>query len=100
MQYLSGASSGTIIAGGNGAGSGSTQLNGPFGIYLDLTSNNLIIANRGANNIIHWILGASTWTLIAGDSSGSSGTSSTLLNGPCSITLDSTRNIYVCGRHI
>ena len=95
MQYLSGASSGTVVAGGNGAGTGSTQLSGPFGIYLDLTSNSLLIANRGANNIVRWVLGASTWTLIAGDSNGLSGSSSTLLNNPCSVTLDLTGNVFV-----
>ena len=95
MQYASGASSGTIVAGGNGAGTGSTQLSGPFGIYLDLAKNSLVIANRGANNIVRWILGTNTWTLLVGDSSGLNGASSTLLNGPCSVTLDSIGNMYV-----
>ena len=95
VQYLWGASSGTVVAGGNGAGTGSTQLNGPFGIYLDLTSNSLIIANREANNIVKWVLGDSTWTLLVGDSSGSSGSSSALLNGPNGVTLDPLGNIYV-----
>ncbi|CAF3725747.1 unnamed protein product, partial [Rotaria sp. Silwood1] len=94
MQYLSGASSGTVIAGGNGPGTGSTQLNGPFGIYFDSVSNSLVIANRGANNIVRWVIGASTWTLLAGNSGGLSGSSSTLLNGPCSVTLDSMGNIF------
>ena len=95
MQYLSGASSGTVVAGGNGAGTGTTQLNGPFAIYLDLTSNSLVIANRGANNIVRWVIGASTWTLLAGDSSGLSGSSSTLLDGPCGVTFDSMGNMFV-----
>ena len=95
VEYLSGASSGTVVAGGNGNGTGSTQLKGPFGIYLDLTSNSLIIANRGANNIVKWVLGDSTWTLIVGSSSGLSGSSSTLLNSPCGVILDPLGNIYV-----
>ena len=95
VEYLWGASSGTVVAGGNGAGTGSTQLNGPFGIYLDLTSNSLIIANREANNIVKWVLGDSTWTLLVGSGSGSSGSSSTLLNGPCGVILDPLGNIYV-----
>ena len=95
VEYLWGASSGTVVAGGNGAGTGSTQLKGPFAIYLDLTSNSLIIANREANNIVKWVLGDSTWTLLVGDSSGSSGSSSALLNGPNGVTLDPLGNIYV-----
>lgn len=95
MAFIVGASTGTVVAGGNGPGTGSTQLYAPFGIYLDLSTNSLIIANRAANNIVRWVIGASSWTLIAGDSAGSSGTSATLLNNPCSVTLDSTGNIFV-----
>jgi DNA-binding beta-propeller fold protein YncE len=95
MEYLAGASSGTIVAGGNGQGTGSTQLYGPFVIYLDLPTNSLFIANRGANNIVQWVLGASTWTLIVGDINGLSGSSSTLLNNPCGLTLDPLGNLYV-----
>ena len=95
MRYLSGASSGTVVAGGNGNGTGNTQLNGPFGIYLDLATNSLVIANRFSNNIVRWIIGASTWTIVAGDIGGAVGTSSTLLNSPCSLTFDALGNLYV-----
>ncbi|CAF4908599.1 unnamed protein product, partial [Rotaria magnacalcarata] len=45
MMFLSGASSGTVVAGGTGSGTGSTQLFMPFGIYLDSATNSLLIAN-------------------------------------------------------
>ncbi|CAF0762279.1 unnamed protein product [Didymodactylos carnosus] len=93
MSYSSGASSGTLVAGGNGAGTGSMQLFYPLGLYFDSSSNSLVIANYGANNVIRWVLGATSWTLIAGSISGSSGGTSTLLQNPFDVTLDSTGNV-------
>ena len=55
MAYRSGASSGTLIAGGNGLGLNNTQLYSPSIIYFDAPSNSLIIANRYAHNIVRWI---------------------------------------------
>src|ERR1700722_14804912 len=95
MSYLSGASNGTVVAGGNGAGTGNTQLYLPIGLYLDLSSNSLIIANYGAHNIVRWVLGATSWTLVAGSSSGTPGFTSTLLINPYDVTLDSLGNVYV-----
>lgn len=48
-----------------------------------------------AHNIVRWIIGASSWTLVAGSSSGISGTTSILLNYPTDVTLDSLGNMYV-----
>ncbi len=39
MQYLSGASSGILVAGGNGGGIGSTQLYNPRGLYFESSTN-------------------------------------------------------------
>ena len=94
MQYLSGALSGSIVAGGNGAGSGSTQLNLPYSFAFDSSSNSFLIANYGSHSVVRWVLGASSWTLIAGVA-GSAGSSSTRLNSPLSVTLDSMKNMYI-----
>lgn len=93
MSIVSGASS-YAVAGGAGAGTGPTQLSSPRGIYFDSSSASLIIANYGAHNIVRWVLGATSWTLIAG-TTGSAGRLSTQLNGPRSVTMDSMGNIYV-----
>ena len=95
MSYASGASSGTVVLGGNGAGTNNTQLSSPTGIYFDSLSNCLLIANFGAHNIVRWALGASSWTLVAGSINGVSGNSSTLLYYPTGVILDSVGNIYV-----
>ncbi len=95
LSFLGNASSGTLVAGGNGKGTGNTQLSIPSGIYFNSSSNSLLIANYGANNIVNWVLGASSWTLVAGSPTGASGTSSTLLKGPRGVTMDPMGNVYV-----
>ncbi|CAF1553493.1 unnamed protein product [Adineta ricciae] len=75
--WLNGSSAGTIIAGS------------------DLATNSLVIANRISNNVVRWIIGASTWTLVVDDIGGAAGTSSKLLNSPCSLAFDVLGNLYV-----
>jgi sugar lactone lactonase YvrE len=95
MRYLSGASSGSVVAGDNGGGTSNTQLYQPIGLYFDSPSNSLIIANSAANNIICWTIGALSWTLIAGNINGVAGNSSTQFNAPMGVTLDPMGNVYV-----
>lgn len=99
MSYASGATSGTVVAGGNGPGIATNQLNLPVGIFLHSTSNSLFIANADGNNIIQWVIGASTGTVVAGSPAGLSGNTSNLLDYPVDITLDSLGNMYVADRN-
>ena len=94
MKYLFNASSGTVVAGGNGAGNNINQLNLPFCFAFDSSSNSFLISNYGAHNVVRWVLGAGSWTLVAGVT-GSNGLSSTKLDGPLSVTLDYMQNMYV-----
>ncbi|CAF1054949.1 unnamed protein product [Rotaria sordida] len=95
VSYVSGASSGTVVAGGNGPGTNNTQLRNPAGLYFDSSTNSLVIANYGAHNIVRWVLGANSWTLIVGSINGSAGSTSTLLNYPTDVTFDFMDNMYV-----
>ncbi|CAF4921243.1 unnamed protein product [Rotaria sp. Silwood1] len=99
MRYLPNTLSGTVVAGGNDQGLGNTQLFYPYSICFDLSSNSLVISNWAANNVVRWVLGATSWTLVAGDISGSSGSTSTLFDQPFDITLDSWGNLYVADSH-
>lgn len=101
MCYPANASSGIVVAGGNGPGTSNTQLNNPIGIYLDLTSNSLFIVNYQSNNVVRWILGGNSWTLVVGDINGASGSSSSLLYHPYDVTLDYLGDVYVAdaGNH-
>jgi hypothetical protein len=101
MSYTSDASTGSVAVGGNGPGYNTTQLYYPVGIYLDSFMNSLIIVNYGANNILQWVLGASNWELIAGNITGSPGSSSATFNLCTGVTLDPMGNVYVAdaGNH-
>lgn len=100
MRYLSGASSGTVVAGGNGIGTGNTQTHLPVGVIFESATNSLAIINTGTHNIVRWILGATNWTLLAGSPAGvgALGSNSTTLNTPEGIAFDPTGNLYVADR--
>jgi hypothetical protein len=94
MRYWVNETSGTVVAGGNGQGTGTNQLNNPFSFTYDVSSDSLLIANYDAHTVVRWALGATSWTLLAGQS-GSPGSSSTLLNAPLRVFLDVHSNLYV-----
>jgi hypothetical protein len=94
MRYLSGASTGTVVAGGNGQGTNSTQLSNPRGIQYVSSSNSLYIANNGGHNVLRWVIGASSWTIIAGSPSSSNGNTGILLSFPTYVLVDSLGNVY------
>lgn len=91
-------SSCSVAAGGNGQGTTKTKLSSPHAIFYHSSSNSLIIANYGGNNIVRWILGATNWILVAGNENGTSGKDSRRLTGPTDVTLDPMGNLYVADR--
>lgn len=95
VRYLPGATSGTVVAGGNGLGLLNYQLNYPVGLYFDSSTNRLVIANAGGNNIVSWTLGSSNWTLVAGSAAGLIGNTASTLYYPVCVTFDRYGNMYV-----
>ena len=95
LRFVPGSMVGTVVAGGNGAGILINQLNSPFGLILDVSSNSLFITNFDSANIVRWVIGASTWTLVAGTPLGTTGTSPFYLHQPSFMTVDQVGNIYV-----
>jgi DNA-binding beta-propeller fold protein YncE len=101
MQYTLGATVGTVVTGGNVPGTSNTQLSYPIGMYFDALSNSLLIANYNSQTVVRWVLGASSWTLIAGGLNGLTSSTPILLSTPVGITLDPMGNLYVAdsGNH-
>lgn len=86
---------GTVVAGGNGAGTTNTQLYQPWGLYVLPTGNqDVFITNLEAHSVVRWDAGALSSTLIAG-TPGTSGSNSTLLNKPTGVKVDSYMNVFV-----
>ncbi|CAF0736477.1 unnamed protein product [Adineta steineri] len=98
MRFQSNSTSGTnghIVAGGNGAGNGTTQLNYPWGIhYLSSVSSYLYITNYYGHTVMQWAPGNTSGSFIAG-TPGVSGSNATLLNNPIGIKIDTYLNIFV-----
>ena len=86
---------GTTLAGRVGVpGVAANRLDCPFGLALDV-SNTLYISDQDNNRVQKWLVGAPSGTTIAGQSGGISGTTSSDLNTPSGILVDSSGNIYV-----
>ena len=98
MSYAPGASSGTVVAGGNGCGRNTTQLCDPIRVYFDSISNSLVITNHASHSIVRWALGDNHWTLLAGDPAGVVGSNSTQLRFPMDVTFDPMGNMYVADK--
>jgi sugar lactone lactonase YvrE len=98
MRYTLNSTVGTLVAGGNAAGTNSTQLNSPRGLCFDSSTNSLLIANSNSHNVVRWIIGASSWVIFAGNSNGVSGNGPTGLYYPWDVKIDPMGNIYIVDR--
>ncbi|UJR17481.1 hypothetical protein I4U23_004376 [Adineta vaga] len=99
LRFSFGSTNGTIVAGGNSAGIGPTQLNGPCGIYLSKKNQTLYIADTTNNRIVRWCLGCSEGITIAGACDGTAGNSPFLLKSPTTVTMDNDEKyLYVADR--
>jgi sugar lactone lactonase YvrE len=53
-EWKSGATSGQVVAGGNGAGNRNDQLNGPATVIVDKENDCLIISDYGNQRVVRW----------------------------------------------
>ncbi len=95
MRYVSNATSGDVVAGGNGAGTNSTQLYYPTSVWFDAVSNSLLIVNYLGQSVVRWEIGDNSWTLVAGSTNLTTGATATLFNYPIGIVVDPMGNIYI-----
>ncbi len=88
-----GGTSATTVAGGNGNGYASNQLQNAYGFTLDAT-NNIYITNSFAHRIDKWLAGATSGTTIAGVSA-SYGNAANQFQLPKRMVLDKCGNMYI-----
>lgn len=98
MSYAKNTSLPTIAAGGNGPGRATNQLLFPYAVYLDTITNDLLIANAGAEVIVRWKSNINSWLIVSGALNASSNILSTSLFSLVDVNLDPMGNIYVIDR--
>lgn len=91
VKYPAGSTTGVVVAGNNGAGSGNNQLNSPEGIFVD-AAGNIYIADRSNHRIMRWAPGATTGTRVAGGNG--QGSAANQFSNPWDVQVVGT-NIYV-----
>lgn len=100
LTWQEGASDGIIAVGGDvGAGSGDNQVNEPQGVYAteDL---DIYIADTQNSRVVRWerVGGSDVWQPVVGAyaaGTGTAGSSSTELNKPKAVWVDSQKNVFV-----
>lgn len=83
---------GITVAGGNGAGNNTNQLNFPYSVIVD-ANNNLYITDTQNHRIQKWTSGATQGETVAGGNG--AGANANQLNTPTCVWVDENQNIYV-----
>ncbi|CAF1466805.1 unnamed protein product [Adineta steineri] len=88
QRFALGNLTGVTVAGGNGQGTASNQLNFPSAIHVSQRDNSYYICDYHNNRIQKWVIGATYGVTIAGSSTGVAGSTLNLLNSPYDIWVD------------
>ena len=92
---LNGTTSPITVAGGNGQGTNNDQLDTPTGVYVSKATGDIYIADYSNQRIQLWKSGSTSGQTIAG-TTGTTGTSSILFNGPWDLILNNNETyLYV-----
>ena len=91
-RYCRGATSGTVVAGGNGQGTGLHQLNNPFYVCVD-EEHTVYVSDNDNHRVMKWKNGAKEGIVVAGGRGG--GEDLTQLSYPRGVRVDAAGNIYV-----
>ena len=93
LSYLSNASSGTVVAGLGGCGSTLNRLGGAVRFVHVDANESVYIVDIGNNRVMRWTKRASQRVIVVGNRP--SGNSSSQLNYPYGVSVDSSANVYV-----
>lgn len=97
VKISAGSSTGAIVAGGNGKGSGLNQFYSPKSVAVD-AAGNLYVCDALMNRVTKWAPGATEGITVAGSNEGITGNAANLLNGPQNICIDANDNLYIADR--
>lgn len=92
QTYVASLGFGTVVAGGNGQGGASNQLNQPMGMNID-NAGNIYIADGPNHRIQKWAPNATTGVTVAGGNG--QGSTADKLNFPTGLFVDTNGDVYV-----
>jgi DNA-binding beta-propeller fold protein YncE len=92
MKWVEGEKQGIVVAGGQGAGNGLTQLSNPLGVVVDQLGT-VYVVDQGDARIMRWVKGATQGSVIVGGNG--EGEQSNQLNVPIGLSFDRHGNLYV-----
>jgi len=98
QHWAPGSSFGVTVAGGNGAGSMSNQLNTPSGIYVS-REKHIYVADFSNHRVVKWLENATAGIVVAGGHG--AGAEAHQLTRPTSVVYDECGALYICdfGNH-
>jgi len=86
-----------VVAGGYGQGNKSNELNYPYGLFVDIDNQRLIIADWGNHRIIQWEIGQAQGDVLVGLEG--QGNQLNQLSLPTDVLLDKqTNSLFICDR--
>jgi DNA-binding beta-propeller fold protein YncE len=81
-----------VVAGGQGAGNGLTQLNNPLGVVVDQLGT-VYVVDCANHRVMRWLKGARQGSVVVGGNGVGGG--SNQLSGPWGLAFDRQGNLYV-----
>ncbi|CAF1619818.1 unnamed protein product [Adineta ricciae] len=91
-RWTKGDNTGIVVAGGNGRGDSSNQLNSPGYIFVD-EDNSVFVSDSNNNRVMKWIKGAKEGVVVAGGQG--EGNALSQLSNPQGVLVDESGTIYV-----
>ena len=95
QKFSLGNAIGVTVAGGNGAGSASNQLNSPTAIFVSRFDDAVYICDRSNSRVQKWATNALYGVTIAGSAVGVAGNAPYLLNSPYDLWIDPNETYMV-----
>ena len=92
LKFAPGATSGSVVAGGNGKGAQLNQFNDIRSIQIN-ANGDLFVADIGNDRIVKWSPGATSGVVVAGGNG--KGAAANQLNEPVSMYVDKNNNVFV-----
>jgi len=92
MKWVEGAKQGIVVAGGQGEGTGLTQLDGPHGVVVDQLGTVYVVDGEN-DRIMRWVKGATQGSVAVGGNG--RGEQSNQFLAPTGLSFDRHGNLYV-----